>query len=310
MDTIPGRDLVRRWPDNPLITIDDLPIRCSDVWNAGVVKLDGECLLLITVESLHGQTMIYRASSRDGLHFEVDPEPFLAPSECGPYRKYENAGVRDPRVTRLDDTFYVTYVADSDIGWRIGLVRTEDFQAAERIGLLTQPDTKGGALFPEKIRGRYALLERPDPGMSIWVSYSDDLAFWGDSSVVITPRGGFWDAHRIGTGAPPVRIDEGWLLLYYGEKMTSAGPLLRLGAAILDADDPSKVVARSNIPILAPREDYERIGDVTNVVFSCGAIVADGQVRIYYGGADSCICVGTARLHDVVAVCLGSREGY
>ena len=311
MDAKMGRDVVTRWVDNPLITIEDLPFACSDIWNAGVVRFGGEYLLLITIEQLHGLTAIYLARSHDGRHFTVEPRPLMSPRGPGPLGRYQKRGIRDARITPLDGTHYITYVADSEPGLRLGLARTDDFQDIHWMGLLTQPDTKGGALFPEKIGGRYALLERPDPGMSIWICYSDDLTFWGAAEVVMTPRGGFWDSHRIGAAAPPLRIDEGWLLIYYGEKSTSAGPLVRLGAAILDAEDPAKVVARSNIPILAPRERYERIGDVTNVVFSCGALLEDdGEMKIYYGASDSCICLGTTTLDEIVCVCHECEEEF
>lgn len=305
-----GQDVVHRWEDNPLIAIEDLPFRCSDVWNAGVARFGGEYVLLITVQDLRGRCAIHLARGRDGQHFVVEPEAFLCADQVEAC-DYETSGVSDARVTPMDGGYYITYVADSNCGLRLGLARTKDFARVERLGLVTQPDTKSGAVFPEKIGGRYALLERPNPGMSIWVSYSDDLVFWGRSEVVMAPRGGFWDAHRVGAAAPPMRIDEGWLLLYYGEKHTSAGPLLRLGAAILDIDDPSKVVARSNIPILTPRERYERIGDVPNVVFSCGAVLEDGgKVRIYYGASDSCICLGMANLKDIVGICLASMQEF
>lgn len=310
MDTSSGRDVVHRWTDNPLIAIEDIPFRCGAIWNAGVACLDGEYVLLITIESLQGQQAIHRARSRDGKHFTVDREPLLAtdPDEPSPY---ETSGLRDARITYLDGTYYVTYVADSPRGLRVGVARTSDFLTVERVGFVTEPDTKGGALLPEKINGRYAMLKRPNAGLSIWLSYSDDLEFWGSSVAVMTPRGGYWDCDRIGLAGPPFRIGEGWLLIYYGEKSTSAGPLMRLGAAILDAGDPSQVVARSNIPILAPREPYERIGDVPNIVYSCGAILEpDGDVRIYYGGSDSCICAGTAKLDDIIGVCLASATEY
>jgi predicted GH43/DUF377 family glycosyl hydrolase len=120
----------------------------------------------------------------------------------------------------------------------------------------------------------------------------------------MTPRGGYWDADVVGAAAPPVETDRGWLLIYYGEKRTSAGPLVRLGAAVLDAEDPARVIARSNIPILSPRERYERMGDVPNVVFSCGALLdGRGRVSVYYGASDSCICLGQAALEDIVRIC-------
>jgi predicted GH43/DUF377 family glycosyl hydrolase len=128
---------------------------------------------------------------------------------------------------------------------------------------------------------------------------------------VVSPRDGFWDLNRVGTGTPPVEIEKGWLIIYYGVKETSAGPLYRLGAAVLDKDDPTKVLGRSNIPILSPREDYERIGDTPNIVFATGALIEkNGPLEIYYGAADSCICMGTANIEEIQYICLNRRKGY
>lgn len=303
------RDVIRRWPENPLISLDDLPFRCADIWNAGVTRFAGKYLVLITVESLEGRHRIYKAVSDNGHGFTIDPEPFMTPSEDPKYRPHERMGVRDPRITPIDGEYYITYVAEGDHGLRVGLARTKDFAQVERMGYPSQVDVKSGAMFPRKIGGKYALLKRPGAGASIWVSYSDDLRFWGDEKVVMTPRGGYWDSGRIGAAAPPIEVAQGWLLIYYGEKFTSAGPLVRLGAAVLDRNDPSVVLARSNIPILAPRERYERIGDVPNVVFSCGAFVDDGEVILCYGASDSCICFGAAPLDEVLNICFeGERD--
>jgi predicted GH43/DUF377 family glycosyl hydrolase len=306
-----SRDVIHRWPSNPLITPMDLPFQCADVHNAGVVRTNGNILLLVTVEALEGYCSLYPARSRDGRRFVVDEKPFLRPAASGPWARYESQGVRDARITPVDGTYYITYLAESECGFRVGLARTTDFQSAERVALLGEPDTKSGALFPRRIGDRYALLDRPGAGASIWISYSHDLEFWGHSTVVLTPRGGYWDAHRVGAAGPPIEIDEGWLLLYYGAKDTSAGPLYRLGAALLDKEDPSQVIARSNIPILSPRERYERIGDVGNLIFSCGAILEDdGVLKLYYGGADSCICLGTATVEEILQVCHESKGGF
>jgi predicted GH43/DUF377 family glycosyl hydrolase len=297
------RDILKRSGANPLVTLSDLSFHCSDICNAAVTRFKGQYLLLITIETLEGFSVIHKAHSEDSLHFVVDRTPCLAPLPqdlC----EYESLGVRDPRITYLDDTYYITYVAESDIGWRIALARTDDFIHFERLGMISQPDSKNGILFPEKINGKYALLERPIPGASIWMNFSQDLRYWGEPQVVMTPRGGFWDGNRIGAAFPPVKIEEGWLLVYYGKKSTSAGPLVRLGVAILDREEPWKVIARSNIPILSPRERYERIGDVGNLVFSCGAFCTeDGVMNLYYGASDSCICLGQAPIRDLVEVC-------
>jgi len=303
------KDVIGRCVGNPLIALTDLPFQCSDIWNAGTASFGKEFLLLVTVESLEGQCSLYLARSRDGERFSIDAEPFMA-GDTGPLAQHENMGIRDPRITFLDDTYYIVYVAEGLGGLRLALARTDDFVTVERMGMMTQPDTKNGVLLPVKLDGKYALLERPKPGNSIWLSFSEDLTFWGDPKVVMTPRGGYWDSDRIGAAGVPIEIDRGWLLIYYGEKITSAGPLVRLGAAVLDRNEPWKVLARSNIPILSPRERYERIGDVGNVVFSCGTHVTDGDLRIYYGASDSCICLGTARVDDVVKVCYDSSREF
>ena len=298
------RDLIRRWEGNPAIRTEDLSFPCLDIKNAGAVKYGDQSLLLITVEGLDGKQRLFRATSQNGLHFEVDSEPMLSPSEAEPLRRYETRGVGDPRITFLEDWYYIAYTGDSRYGHRLALARTKDFVSVERLGFVSQPDPKHGALFPEKVGGRYCRLERPREGGAIWLSYSDDLVYWGDMRFVMCARGGFWDFHRIGPGAPPIRVEEGWLIIYYGVKETSAGPLFRLGGAILDAEEPQKVVGRTDVPLLAPHTIYERVGDVNNLVFTCGAIVEKESLTIYYGGAASCICVGSAPLKDVVNQCM------
>ena len=300
-------DIVRRWEGNPIIGMRDLGFRCSDICNAGAAKLDGEYILLVTIQDLEGSYCILPARGTDGYRFEVGAEPFLMPSTRYPYTLYEEHGVQDARISRVEGDYFVSYDAISPHGFRLGLAKTRDFSSVERVGLLSEPDTKGGVLFPRRMDGVYVRLERPWEGGSIWISYSEDLEFWGGSEVVLTPRGGYWDAHRVGVAAPPMEIDAGWLLIYYGVKHTSAGPLFRLGAAILDKDDPKRLVGRTNIPILSPRELYERIGDIGNLVFCCGAIIEpDDEVKIYYGASNSCICVGVTTVNEIVDTCLGA----
>lgn len=298
-----GPDLVHRWEGNPLFGLEDLNFRAGDVHNIGIVQQE-DCLVgLLNIESMRGTNLFYRAISADGFNFTVDPDPVMQPPHEGPRARYETFGIRDPRITPMDGRYYVTYLADSELGLRLGLAATDDFRNLEFLGYVSQPDVKNGVLFPRKINDRYALLKRPAGG-DIWLSFSDDLTFWGDEHVVMTTRGGHWDASRVGAAAVPIEIDQGWLLIYYGAKDTSAGPLVRLGAAVLDRDEPWKVIARSNIPILSPREGYERIGNVPNLVFSCGAILRDGEIWIYYGGSDSCICLGTAGVGELVDFCM------
>lgn len=298
-------NIVERWEGNPVLSIRDLPFQASDVHNAGAVKHNGEYILLVTVENLRGDCSIYRARSRDGRQFEIDRTPILQPASHEPFATHESRGVRDARITRFDGTYYIIYLADSAHGFRLGLARTQDFSAVERVALISEPDTKNGMLFPCKFAGKYARLERPREGGNIWISYSEDLIHWGGWELVMTPRHGFWDYDRIGAAAPPMETECGWLLFYYGVRNLPGGPLFRLGVAFLERDNPAQVLGRSNIPVLAPQERYERVGDVANLVFSCGAVLSDdgSEVEIYYGAADSCICLGTVPMEELERMC-------
>ena len=307
-----AQDVVRRWEGNPTLTAEDIPFPCNTVFNAGAVRLGEEYLLLLRVEDLRGHSVLALARSDDGYHFTVHDEPVMTPCREGRFGIYESKGIEDPRITRIDDTYYIVYTAISDYGARLALARTDDFGGFERVGLISEPENKDGALFPARIGGRYARLDRPMVGSSgnMWISYSEDLLNWGDSQVLMTVRPDAWDSWRIGASAPPIETEHGWLEIYHGVKQTSHGPLYRLGAVILDREDPTRILCRSAIPILAPREDYERMGDTPNVVYSTGAILEDdGTLRIFYSGADTCICIGTVRMEELMRFCtIGEGE--
>ena len=302
-------NILQRWEGNPILGLPDLPFAASAIHNAGAVKHGGEYILLVTVENLRGDCSIYRARSSDGCRFSIDEVPFLSPALKGPFAAYETQGVRDARITLFDGVYYVIYLAQSEHGVRLALAKTVDFESVERVALISEPDTKSGVLFPRKINGKYARLERPREGANIWISYSDDLVHWGGWRMVMTPRSGYWDSHRIGAAVPPIPMECGWLLVYYGERDLPGGPLFGLGVAFLDPEEPESVLGRSNIPVLAPRRQYERIGDVGNLVFSCGAVLSDdgSELEVYYGAADSCICLGTVPIRELEALCSAER---
>ncbi len=306
MAVLRGRDLLHRWKRNPIITLLDVPYRCNTVFNGTPVKLDGQYLMIVRAEGQQGYSFFALARSRDGLHFEVEDEPCMMPASDGPFRLWEENGIEDPRLTLVEGTYYVMYTAVCRYGHRIALAKTEDFHHYERVALVSGPGNKDGVLFPRKIDGLYARLDRPfghDVG-SIWISYSPDLANWGRSERVFPPRPRYWDSYRIGASAPPILTDRGWLEIYHGVKMTSAGPIYRIGTAMLDRDNPARLLGRCLSPVLSPREEYERVGDVGNVVFACGAIVEDdGEVKVYYGAADTAICVAICTLDELVESC-------
>lgn len=302
-----GRDLLHRYEQNPILTLRDIPFRCNTVFNGTPLKVDGEYLLLLRVEGQQGYSFFALARSEDGYEFSVDPEPVMLPAREGPWARWEEYGIEDPRLTLIDGKYYVLYTAVGPDGHVIAIAETEDLKTYRRIAMVSEPGNKDGVLFPAKVNGLYARLDRPiGNGVgSVWVSYSPDLINWGASEFVFGPRARFWDSFRIGASAPPLLTDYGWLEIYHGVKMTSAGPIYRVGTVMLDREDPSKVIGRCLPPIQSPREDYERIGDVGNVVFACGAILEDdGQVKVYYGAADTSICVSTAHIDDIIASCM------
>ena len=306
-----GRDAFHRWEGNPILELDDMPFRCNSVFNGTPVKIGGEYLMLLRIEGQQGYSFFALARSRNGYHFTVNERPAMAPAREGIFAKYEALGIEDPRATYIDGTYYIMYTATSTNGGRIALARTDDFQSFERIAIVSEPGNKDGVLFPEKIGGLYARLDRPIGGGvgSIWVSFSKDLVHWGNAQVVITPRPGYWDSYRIGASAPPIRTEHGWLELYHGVKMTASGPIYRAGTVLLDLENPAKVIGRCPAALLSPREDYERIGDVGNVVFACGAIVEDsGEVKMYYGAADTCVCVATASMDEILRCTLNHNS--
>ncbi len=301
-------DVVRRWQGNPMLTIEDIPFPCNTVFNAACAKYQGQYILLLRVEDLTGRSVFALARSSDGYHFKVEDEPVMEPSRKEePFKEYEHKGIEDPRITQIDGVYYIMYTAVSPYGPLLALARTTDFKTFERVALISEPENKDGVLFPEKINGKYARLDRPVAGglANIWVSYSDDLITWGNSRCVMTIRDDHWDSWRIGASCQPIKIEDGWLIIYHGVKNASGGPIYRLGAAVLDEKDPSRVHCRSAIPILSPREYYERVGDVNNVVFSCGAILEDDgeQLKIYYGASDTSICVGHAKVNELMQFC-------
>ena len=307
-----GRDVIHRWEGNPIVSLEDIPFRCNTVFNAAATKIGKEYLLLVRVEDLRGRSIFVVARSEDGYRFIVEPRPAMTPSDQEPFATYEACGIEDPRITFMDDTYYVMYTAYSHYGPRLALAKTDNFVDFERIALISEPVNKDGSLFPRKINGRYVRFDRPNVGGcgNIWISYSDDLIHWGGSEVAMTTRPDHWDCARIGASAPPIETDRGWLEIYHGVKPTASGPIYRLGVAMLDLENPARVLGRAAIPILTPREYYERVGDIGNVVFSCGAILEEqtGEVKMYYGAADTCICVGTATLKALIQRCFEQED--
>lgn len=306
---------LKRYEGNPILTARDFPRPVNSVFNAGAAKHGDEYVLLNRVEDLEGLSCLWVARSQDGLHFTPDPQPAMVRATKGHYATYEEYGIEDPRITRIADLYYVTYTCYSKYAPCVGLARTRDFRTFERMGVISLPPNKDVVLFPEKVGGRYARLDRPsivvgkcDVGGDIWISYSPDLLHWGDPRSVMQPRKGRWDNKKIGAGAPPIKTEQGWLEIYHGVRETGSGVLYRLGAVLLDLEDPSRVIGRAAEPVLSPAATEDFLGDVMNVVFTCGAILEDdGEIKIYYGAPDQVMCLATAPVDEVIALCLRGK---
>ena len=298
--------VVKRYYKNPILTPDDVPYPVATIHNAGVAKFNDRYVMLFRSHCHNGRSIIGMAESSDGFKFLVRSDPFLVPASDGEFAVYEEYGIEDLRITPFQDEFYLTYSCYSRFGVRIGLARTYDFKKVERLAIISQADMRNVVLFPEFIQGRYARLDRPHSGImpwSIWISYSPDLIHWGDSKVLIRPMQYHWDELKIGPGAPPIKTEQGWLHIYHGVFQTMAGAVYRLGVALHDLVDPSQVCVADDW-ILEPQDPWERSGYVPNVIFTCGAIPdEDGNIIIYWGGADTVMCAGTAYISDLVDMC-------
>jgi len=296
--------IVKRYEKNPIITLDDIPQPTNSVFNAAAAHYQDKYFLLLRVEGLDGKSRFFLAESRDGIKFKVSKKAVMELSDQEPFKTYEKRGIEDPRITKIGNLYYILYVAFSHLGPRLALASTKNFKAFRRIALVSQPENKDAVLFSKKINGYFVRFDRP-VRQGIWVSYSRDLISWGNSRCVMESRPGYWDSDRIGAAVPPIETDRGWLEIYHGFRNTASGKIYRLGTALFDLKDPSKLIARGEAPILSPREYYERVGDVNNVVFSCGAILEKKtqQVKIYYGACDTAICLGTADLNNLVERC-------
>lgn len=300
-------ELFHRHETNPILTPLDVPIACNSVFNPGAARHEGEVILLVRVEDRRGISTLHVARSSDGVGgWRFDPQPLLAPDPAHPEELW---GCEDPRLTWLAerDEWVIAYTAFSRRGPLVSLALTRDFREVRRLGLVMPPEDKDAALFPERFDGRWAMIHRPLPvqgGAHMWISFSPDLRHWGDHSLLLEARdGAWWDAGKIGLGPPPLRTDEGWLVLYHGVRLTAAGAIYRAGLALLDLEDPRRVIARGDNWEFAPSAPYELAGDVPQVVFPTGWVVddADQSILLYYGAADTVVGLARASLAELLA---------
>ncbi len=324
--TLQSSPVIHRHPQNPILKPSDVPYGPALVFNAGVTKYQGQYVMVFrndygnaelgTVEP-HSTTNLGLAFSDDGVNWNVQDQP------CWMWHDEEVVRVYDPRLTVIEGRCYMCFAVDTKHGLRGGIAVTEDFSNFEVLSL-SVPDNRNMVLFPDRIGGHYVRLERPMPVYSrngidrfdTWISDSPDLSYWGNSKLLLTVEQVPFANDKVGPGAPPIRTDHGYLTTFHavdidrnrGKNGWEAQWQKRYtgGIMLLDLEDPSRIIGLSRSPLLAPEAPYETDGGFRNdVIFPGGMILEDsGEVKIYYGSADTVECLASAHVDDLLKLCL------
>ncbi len=320
--------VVHRYPDNPILTDADVPYPSALVFNAGVTRYQGKYVIIFRNDygdfpnngHFHG-TNLGLAFSDDGIHWDVQPEPCFALSG-GARETGDIVRAYDPRLTVLEGRCYMTFAVDTKHGIRGGVAVTEDFADWDILSL-SAPDNRNMVLFPERIGGKYVRLARPMPvygrggreRFDIWLADSPDLVYWGNNAFVLGVEDVPYANLKIGPAAPPVKTPQGWLTTFHAVDFDPARgkngweakwqKRYTVGLMLLDLQDPRKIVGMYTEPLMAPEACYEIGGGFrNNVIFPGGLILEpDGEVKFYYGAADTVTCLATAHVDELVALC-------
>jgi predicted GH43/DUF377 family glycosyl hydrolase len=294
---------MKRFQGNPILRpIPQHPWESKLVFNAAAIYMENNIHILYRAMGNDGVSRVGYAKTSDGFHIDERlPLPIFEPT-----LETERSGCEDPRLTLIGDELFMAYTALAEKDhWQLYQISLTSIEANDFLNKnwiwndrnlpFRGIRNKDAVIFPRKIDNKYVMLHRFDP--DICIAYSDEFKSWYNIRSLIGPRYRSWDSWKIGAAGTPIELNEGWLCIYHGvnyEKVYS------LGVFMLDKDDPEQVLARSEKPILKPTEDYERYGKVPNVVFSCGNVEIDGKVLIYYGGADSVLCVASYELNELI----------
>lgn len=305
--------MLKRYEENPLIAPKDFPHGIADaVFNCGQTMYDGKTILLLSVvQRGERYPSIYVAESTDGIKFNIHAEPLIERIQEGSFKDFDIWPI-DSRVTKIEDTYYI--VRPGNDGGGIACIaymyKTKDFKKAEFVECISLPYNRVPCLFPEKINGYYARLDRPfaqgadNEHGSIWISFSPDLIHWGQHRFLMTGHM-YWNFTKVGP-TPPIKTEKGWLVIIHGAAKNCSATRYSLGAMLLDLNDPTKIIGCMESYILTPEMDYEFMGWVPDVVFSCGAIpdYEKRTIRVYYGAADTCICLAEGSMDEIIDACL------
>lgn len=316
--------VIHRYPKNPVLTKDDVPYDSTLVFNAGVVKFAGRYVMVFRndygtwgVPEFDGINLGL-AFSDDGIKWKVEPKPCLDIDD----EEKEIECAYDPRLSVIDGKCYMCCAVNTKHGIRGGIAVTEDFEDFDFLSM-SVPDNRNMVLFPETFDGKYIRLERPFSVYSgrhpdhfdIWISDSSDLRYWGNSELLLGAEAVAFANEKIGAGPPPVRTDKGWLVIFHAVDISEDRGKngwedewkrrYTAGVMLLDLDNPRKIIGWSQEPLITPEAPYEtQNGYRHNVIFPCGAILEDdGEVKIYYGAADTVECLATAHVDDLLSLC-------
>ena len=293
-----------RYTENPVIARNPIP-GVARIFNSAVVPYEGAYIGVFRGEQTNGIPYIYLGRSADGIHWDFDKEKIPFVNEKG--EPFMPPYAYDPRLVKVDDTYYAIWCQDA-YGVAIGMAKTTDFKTFTRIENPFLPFNRNAVLFPRKVGGKFKLLSRPSdsghtPFGDIYISESPDMEYWGHHRHVMGKSGNWWENVKIGGGAAPIETSEGWLLFYHGVTGTCNGLVYSIGGAILDRDEPSKVLYRCNTFLLMPEEWYEERGFVPNVCFPCATLqdAETGRIAVYYGCADSYVGLAFTTIDEVVS---------
>jgi beta-1,4-mannooligosaccharide/beta-1,4-mannosyl-N-acetylglucosamine phosphorylase len=300
--------VVWRSSRNPIIPRDLLP-RSNSIFNSAVVPFGDGFAGVFRVDDRAREMNLHAGRSADGVTWIIDPEPIDFRPTDGRVGEIQHGfeHAYDPRVTWLEDRWYITW-CNGYHGPTIGVGYTLDFETFHQLDNAFLPFNRNGVLFPRRIGEHYAMLSRPsDNGHTafgdIFYSESPDLVHWGRHRFVMGPERWTWASTKVGAGPTPIETPEGWLLIYHGVLTSCNGFVYSMGAALLDLDEPWKVIARGRDYLLSPQTPVEQVGDVPNVVFPCAALVdrATDRISIYYGAADTVTCLAHGYLSEIIA---------
>ncbi len=295
---------VWRYSKNPII--DRFATKNSNsIFNSAVVPFGDGYAGVFRCDSRSISMDIFTGFSKDGIDWEISDEPIRF---AGADPEVAKRDFRyDPRVCFIEDRYYITW-CNGYHGPTIGIGYTFDFKEFFQCENAFLPFNRNGVLFPEKINGKYAMLSRPSdnghtPFGDIWLSYSPDMKYWGEHRHVMSPAPfdqSAWQCTKVGAGSVPILTEQGWLMFFHGVITTCNGFRYSMGAALLDREDPSKVIYRSKPYLLAPAAPYELAGDVPNVVFPCAALTDGDRVAVYYGAADTSVCMAFGYISEII----------